>query len=110
MAGKLTCAVCGNRFDRLDKHAPGLEENFPDLRADVCPRCHNGPRGLTARAFEVGMLKNHNVKDRPGTPREESERWWCLFQGTGDLVAATIRNYVVRTGNERMARNARTME
>lgn len=85
------CLVCGGRGRRLHSHAPGLEENFPSFRCFPCPECHNGTSSLTARQFDTGMLKEHNVKDRRREPRPEPERILDLTQGTLDILAACAR-------------------
>ncbi len=110
MAALNVCTVCGRRFEQLDRHAPALEENFLDLRADVCSGCHNGPGGLTRRAYDAGMLKDHSVEARRRMARKDSERLWYLAQGSGDLLAAMDYSYARATDNAGMERNARTAE
>src|SRR5262249_32655697 len=92
------CPLCGDPMVRPDAHAPGLEENFPEGSIDVCPRCHNGPGGLTFSGYSTGMLKDHNrrnLRDYAGT---QQERMWFLLQGLGDLLAAWYRGLVVTYG------------
>lgn len=94
---------------RPEGHAPGLEENFPEVTILICPRCHNGPGGLTARAYDTGQIRDHNRK-RPHPPRPQHERVWSLVQGSSDLIAMSQRSIGSSFGIPDMEERARTIE
>ncbi len=83
------CAICGRRRP-LDAHAPGLEVNFPGFRVWVCKRCHNGPKGLTSRQFDTGMLRDHTARG-PRSPLSAAERNYAFARGAVDVLAASAR-------------------
>jgi hypothetical protein len=82
-----TCPLCTARR-RLDSHAPGLEENFPDLRFGVCQRCHNGSGGLTSRQYDTGILREHTRGSDERDPRTQAEQIHALYRGAVDLIGA----------------------